>query len=345
MKFNERVYDIVIVCDLKGIIVRIIKSDLGWAAFPMIGQSIVDSADNGSKSKMIRFLYEVIDMHKALNWEINLNIRNQLKTVSISGEQIDNKHICLGIVSKPEILNYYEEIMAINNEQLNEIRKLSKLKSSVEEEYEKKIKDLENLLLFDVGAIINCLWKCIKALSNNEDCNENERKELLHFIDQLCSKVIIDIDKITDRNKLENFKLDIIWDEVNILEIFHEILEFSSFWLKKHEIEAEINYLEPELPIYIAGDKNKLILVLRNLFLHLVQCSKSNSKLLMDFSGVEENILIMLNFEPIQKFKNFGEDIEYLMAQKVIQSINGTMWIEDGSNSATIYIGIKEQVH
>jgi hypothetical protein len=346
MQFNERVYDIVIVCDLRGIIVRIIKNDIRWAVFPIIGQSIVDSADNRSKSKMIRFLYEVIDMHNALNWEVNLNIKNQLRTISISGEQIDNNCICLGIVSKPEILNYYEEIMAINNEQLNEIRKLSKLKSSLgEEEYKEKIRDLENLLLFDVGARVNCLWKYIKALNNTENSNKNERKGLLHFIDQLCSKIITNIDSTIDVNKLDNFEINIIWDEFSILELFREVLGFSDFLLKEHEIEAEINYLEPKLPIYIHGDKDKMMLVLSNLFLHIIQCSKSNSKLLVDFNRVGENTLIMLNFNPLQESKNFGEDIEYLMAQKVIQSIDGAMWIEDRNDSKTIYIGIREQVH
>lgn len=68
MLFNEKVYDIIIICNLKGVIVDVIKNELGLVVFPICGQSIINSVDDASKSKIIRFLYEVIDMHEVSNW-------------------------------------------------------------------------------------------------------------------------------------------------------------------------------------------------------------------------------------------------------------------------------------
>ncbi|NOW04930.1 HAMP domain-containing histidine kinase [Clostridium beijerinckii] len=342
MLFNEKVYDIIIICNLKGVIVDVIKNELGLVVFPICGQSIINSVDDASKSKIIRFLYEVIDMHEVSNWEINLKIRKQLEPVSISGEYIDNNHICIGIASKPEVLNYYEEIMAINSEQLNEIRRLSKQKSSEEARvFEKRADELEKILLFDVGTRINYLSKYIECLN---DVEKYSKAEIINSMKNLFDDIVNEIYKATNEEKIEGIKLNVMRNKVGIKDLLEYIVNIEHEFFEELNIKVEMNRHEILHPIYVYGDEDKLKLVLNNLFLCLIQHCKHNTKFKINFKLVEDNVLLMLKFKPTNLFKNIGKLIEYRLVRKVIETSSGSMWVEERNDDTVIYIGMKMHV-
>ncbi|NRT72601.1 HAMP domain-containing histidine kinase [Clostridium beijerinckii] len=342
MLFNEKVYDIIIICNLKGVIVDVIKNELGLVVFPICGQSIINSVDDASKSKIIRFLYEVIEMHEVSNWEINLNIKKRLEPVSISGEHIDNNHICIGIASKPEILNYYEEIMAINSEQLNEIRRLSKQKSSEEaREFEKRANELEKILLFDVGTRINYLSKYIECLNHAEKYN---KVEIINSIKSLFADIVNEIHKAANGERIEGIKLNVIRNKIDIRDLLEYIVNTEHEFFEELNVKVEMNSHELLHPIYVNGDEDKLRLVLNNLFLCLIQHCKHNTKFKIDFKLVDDNVLLILEFKPIDLFKNIGKLVEYRFVRKVIEASSGSMWVEERNDDTIIYIGMKIHV-
>ncbi|ONI38091.1 hypothetical protein AN639_11270 [Candidatus Epulonipiscium fishelsonii] len=111
MKMTDRIYDILLITDYKGRILKVVESKVRLNGFPKEGQNILDITDKSSRIKMIRFLYEVISYKKTKLWEQCFNIENVLHEVSVQAEILDEYSILIGIITTPYILHMYNEMM------------------------------------------------------------------------------------------------------------------------------------------------------------------------------------------------------------------------------------------
>ncbi|ONI47348.1 hypothetical protein AN644_00655 [Candidatus Epulonipiscium fishelsonii] len=126
MKMTDRIYDILLITDYKGRILKVVESKVRLNGFPKEGQNILDITDKSSRIKMIRFLYEVISYKKTKLWEQCFNIENVLHEVSVQAEILDEYSILIGIITTPYILHMYNEMMSMNNKYINELRMITK---------------------------------------------------------------------------------------------------------------------------------------------------------------------------------------------------------------------------
>jgi signal transduction histidine kinase len=113
-------------CDFEGKIEQIIYDELGLAAEFSPGQSLTTLVDRASFQKTLSFLLELRTQGAAFDWELNVSVAGQLATLHFGGGLIDEKLLIIVAKSRNGVLQMYEDIMRISNEQVNALRAVTK---------------------------------------------------------------------------------------------------------------------------------------------------------------------------------------------------------------------------
>lgn len=99
-----------------------------------IGQPLSELCDSKEKHKVVNFTKEIALNGIAYYWELNVEVNNNLIALKFSGSRIDSNYLIIILEPNSDFPFLYEEMMRINNEQTNYVRKLVKEKF-IEKEY------------------------------------------------------------------------------------------------------------------------------------------------------------------------------------------------------------------
>jgi signal transduction histidine kinase len=72
--------------------------------------------------KALNFILEVRSKRAAFDWQINVEVKGEIKTLHFAGAASGNDILVVAAENSNGVMTLYEEMMRINNEQINELR-------------------------------------------------------------------------------------------------------------------------------------------------------------------------------------------------------------------------------
>jgi diguanylate cyclase (GGDEF)-like protein len=114
---------IVLQCDQSGEILRVIRDDLGITAGCISASTLLGIVDLDSREKAQNFLQAAIEAHATFGWEVNVQCNGQLTGLLLVAGVTDVGIIICGTRSRAGLNELFEEMMKIQNEQVNALRK------------------------------------------------------------------------------------------------------------------------------------------------------------------------------------------------------------------------------
>jgi diguanylate cyclase (GGDEF)-like protein len=114
---------IVLQCNQSGGILRVIRDDLGITAGCHSGSTLFGIVDPQSREKAQEFLRATVDAHATFGWEVNVQCDGQLTGLLLFAGLTDVGIIICGTRSRAGLNELFDEMMKIQNEQVNALRK------------------------------------------------------------------------------------------------------------------------------------------------------------------------------------------------------------------------------
>lgn len=105
-----------------GFIQNILHDDVGVSARMGPGQPFTLLLDRGSLGKATDFLQTVQTFGIAIGWELNLANPDEPLAMQFAGGRIGEHLLIVGARSHTDILQLYEDLLRLNNEQINALR-------------------------------------------------------------------------------------------------------------------------------------------------------------------------------------------------------------------------------
>lgn len=109
-------------CDRAGVIRQILCDDLSQTGAAALGQTLADRVDPASRDKAGYLLAEVQTQGAAFDWELNVPIGGQVITLHFSGVANGDGLLIVAARNRNGLVQLYEDLMRINNEQVNALR-------------------------------------------------------------------------------------------------------------------------------------------------------------------------------------------------------------------------------
>ena len=113
---------IALVCDEEGTILQVIRDDLGIADRAASGRSVTSIVDRGSLEKALSFLDQLRTQGTVFDWELNVPVADEVATLHFAGVATGGQLLIFGAKTSNGVMQLYEEMMRIGNEQANALR-------------------------------------------------------------------------------------------------------------------------------------------------------------------------------------------------------------------------------
>jgi|WetSurMetagenome_2_1015567.scaffolds.fasta_scaffold09652_2 two-component system, OmpR family, sensor kinase len=126
MTHSEQALGLVLVCDLHGTVIKVIRDELELSEGPVLGQLLVRLVDRESIEKTLNFLLTLKTQGACFDWEINLRVRDKIMPIHFGGVAIDGQLLIIGSRTRNGVLELYEDFLRIHNEQVNALRTSTK---------------------------------------------------------------------------------------------------------------------------------------------------------------------------------------------------------------------------
>ena len=124
--------EFILICNTKGIIEEILSDKSNEME---VGKSLFPFVDHFSVSKILTFFQTVGTTKHVLNWDINFQFQEKIKSLSVSGIFHQNQIILQAFEPKEISNQFLEELTDMNNQQNNLLRQ------SIKENYQHKSSD------------------------------------------------------------------------------------------------------------------------------------------------------------------------------------------------------------
>lgn len=181
MSHSEPRGGIALLCDIEGTIRHIIQDELGVSEKLRPGRPLSLWVDRASRQKALNFLLEVRTKEAAFDWELNVPLNDgQIISLYFAGGVTNGDLLIIGARSRNGVLQLYEDMMRISNEQVNTLR------STTKEQFElsQAQSDRDRLLYNEISRLNNELITLQRQLAKQNAEQEALNKELRR-VDQL----------------------------------------------------------------------------------------------------------------------------------------------------------------
>ena len=111
-----------VMCDLQGVVVRVLRDDLALGDRITPGQTLTRLVDRSCLSKALSFLVEVRGQGAAFDWEMNVAAGPTALTLHFTGGAVAETLLIVGAASNQTALQLYAELLRVTNEQANLLR-------------------------------------------------------------------------------------------------------------------------------------------------------------------------------------------------------------------------------
>jgi len=122
MSLREEDRGIAIVCDRHGVILRIIRDELGLPKPLPPGATITSLVEKPFTADAGKFLNALIERHAAFDWELAMSVDGLPTPMHFAGAALDDTLLIVAARSCSGLARFSEDLMSINNEQTNALR-------------------------------------------------------------------------------------------------------------------------------------------------------------------------------------------------------------------------------
>jgi two-component system, OmpR family, sensor kinase len=295
---------VMLTCDLHGNLTQINQDSLGLGACAQPGIQFSRLAAHGNLGKALSFLEEIRQKGAAFDWEINLQLDGQIRTLHFIGLKTGNELLIAGAENDHILLTLHEEMMRMSNEQANALRVALKDQSKNEELFEeisrlnnelvnmqrelaRKNAELERLnqeknqfLGMAAHDLRNPLHNILSASEYlaHEDPGElgDEYKQFIEVIHAASQFMANLVDDLLDVAKIESGKLNLDYTPVNLPDLLQKNIRRNQSLAAQKDIRIDLQ-AEP-LPTTLL-DASKMEQILNNLIGNAIKFSPNGSKI------------------------------------------------------------------
>ncbi len=123
---ENNVKGIALICDLKGIIIEIVRNDILPSEIAVAGKMLTSIIDGESFSKALDFLKDIRLKNASFDWELNVRFYDEIVTLNFAGTLSEDKIFIIASFSSLDTKELLDELMKLNNENINRFRMLTK---------------------------------------------------------------------------------------------------------------------------------------------------------------------------------------------------------------------------
>ncbi len=297
-----------LLCDAEGIILRVVRDELGLGTRARPGQPFTRMLDRGSLTKGLNFLAELRSKEAVFDWEMNVPRDSaDVVTLHFAGGRSSDGILIVGAHSLNDILNLYEELMRINNEQINTLRssmkeqaerarnqterdgalynEISRLNNelvAIQRELSKKNAELERLneqknaflgmAAHDLRNPLSAIMTYSEFLAQDMDgILAPEQREFLETIQSSSEFMLRLINDLLDIAKIESGKLQLSRQPTDLAALVRRNVTLAAVMAAKKDID--IRLVDEALPV-VSVDPTKITQVLNNLISNAIKFSR-----------------------------------------------------------------------
>ncbi len=316
---NSKVEGIAFFCTDSGLITEVIHDGLGINSLStkMEGKLFQNFIDEANRSKAFEFLVAIKTNSIAIDYQLNLSILNEIKTLYFMGLQVDNKILITGANTPRDSVEFTNDMQQISNEQANLIRSLIKNKSkqpagSVDDSLYNEISKLNNELVNlqreltrknselkklneiknrFLGMAAHDLRSPLGVIQNYTDFILDEagdtlnpdHKKFLGIVLNSTRFMISLIEDLLDYSKIEAGDVNLDLRSYNLAEQVEGIVELNQLIASRKMIHLKLQPVTE--PIQVFADNNKIEQVLNNLITNAIKFSHPESEILISLSS------------------------------------------------------------
>ena len=131
MTDSEHAAGLILVCDLQGTVIKVIRDELKVTESPLLGQLLIRLVDRDSVEKTLNFLLNLKTGGACFDWEINLRIHDKPTPLHFGGVALDGQLLIIGSKTRNGVFQLYEDFLQIHNEQANALRTSAKAQATL----------------------------------------------------------------------------------------------------------------------------------------------------------------------------------------------------------------------
>ncbi len=301
-----------LLCDARGLVVRLLRDDINLAPRVPVGSPLVDLVDPAVRRKVSLFLGELLLQQATYDWEITVPVDGIPVLLHFAGARVDDGFLVVVARSRNGLTHINEELMLINNEQTNALRSalkelslrqrqnpaeatglyddLSRVNNelaNLQRELARKNAELEKLneqknrflgmAAHDLRSPLGVIMTYAEFLETEaaEVLNE-EQREFVTTIRQTSEFMLRLVDDLLDVSTIESGRLKLDLQPTDLAgQIGHNVNLNCTLAAKK---EIAIEFELPASPVLLSFDAGKIEQVLNNLIGNAIKFSHRGTR-------------------------------------------------------------------
>ncbi len=326
MKNNLDVQGIVLLCDVHGSVIQVLRDDIGVGSRFVIQKPLALGLERGSLHKALRFVEAIKTKKVIVDWQMAASTETDLLVLSFAGIRGCDKLLITASQKRRDtlhLLEYYAEAVGLNartaKEHIN--RQLDRLEYA---------QDIDNALFDELGRLNNELITLQRELAKKNAELERLNEEKNHFLGiaahdlrnplnaiQMYSEFLMEevanrldeehLEFITIIHNSSEFMLKLVNDLLDVARIesgklYLELAPLDLVKLVEQNVainrklaahkEIDIELVVREMSLLITADKSKLEQVLNNLIGNAVKFSEPNTRVTISLASHENEAII-----------------------------------------------------
>ncbi len=332
MTTGEAIKGMAMVCSQGGRIEEVLRDDFGVLEMSR-GKIFFNIIDPGNRQKAMDFILETQKNNIAFDYQLNVLLGEEPRTLYFLGIHLDNKILLIGADNHKEAIEFTNHLQEVSNEQANQIRSLLKEKLSQNQGNTNETEQLFDELSRLNNELVNLQRELSKKNAELERINEQKNQLLgmaahdlrnplgiiqgyadfliLELSDKLSKEhisilktmfestefMLSLIEELLDYSKIESGKVSLSLADVDLRELIENNLTLNrTLAAKKH---IRIQFASSLKRVIVKVDKHKIEQVLNNLISNAIKFSHSDSEINVQLENVKIYVVLRVKDQGI----------------------------------------------
>lgn len=345
----EQSKGILMFCSKEFTIEQVLYNALDDNFMKIQGKGFLELVSEPDKEKAVNLLKTVNLEDTQFNWELNLCIDNQIKSLVFFGTRYLDKYVLLGGYSNNELQSLFDEMMLINNEQVNIMRStLKKMSEQIREKSEQENRSLDEMTYLNnelanlqrrlakqnvelaslnklknefLGIAAHDLRNPLGNIFTYAEFLEEEAAQLpekhlkyISHIKSLSSFMLNMVEELLDVSSIERGDIQLYSENVNLVDLIKQSIIFNKMLAEKKNITLSFESSLPGLVLFL--DKGKMEQVVVNLISNAIKYSHPNTHTKIELVKTEKEVIVSV--------KDQGQGIKDSEMDKLFQPFKKT---------------------
>lgn len=172
MNFERVSEGFAVLCDRQGNVRHLLHDSIGIESGVEAGCPFTRLIERQSMRKALSMLVELRREGAAFDWELAVPWDGGTIVLHFAGLQVNGDILIVGSRSRVEVMAFYEDLMKINNEQMNTLRRLSKARVEVSRQRDRQDQDVYEELSRLNNELVNLQRELSQKNARLEELNQ-----------------------------------------------------------------------------------------------------------------------------------------------------------------------------